>query len=174
VLTTASHATLAEWPVAVVLPVGFARAQSGYNRGTMGMMTANAQWSGGLSFTGSAGSGFQVAMGASVPDGGKNDGFRPMELLIVGLAGCTGMDVVSILVNKKQPVTGFEVRVEADRAETYPMIFTRLRIHYVVKGNVDRSVLDYAIEMSSKKYCSAEAMLAEVATIEHSAEIVAE
>ena len=64
------------------------------------------------------------------------------------------------------------MRVEADRAETYPMIFTRLRIHYVVRGVVDRAVLDQAIELASKKYCSAEAMLAEVATVEHSAEIL--
>jgi len=137
-------------------------------------MSAMATWHRGLTFTGSAGSGFTLPMGASVPDGGQDDGFRPMELLLVGLAGCTGMDVIAILRNKKQNVTGFEVQVEADRATTYPMIFTRLRVKYVIMGHqIDPKVVDYAIKMSSEKYCSAEAMLAEVAPVEHSYEIVA-
>lgn len=135
-------------------------------------MNATAVWHKGLSFEGSAGSGFKVAMGASVADGGINDGFRPMELLLVGLAGCTGMDVVSILVNKKQQITAFEVQVDSDRATTYPMIFTKIRVKYVVTGHdVDRSVVEYAVQQSSKKYCGAEAMLGEVATVEHSIEI---
>jgi putative redox protein len=136
-------------------------------------MNASATWHGGLTFVGGAGSGFEVPMGASVPGGGQNDGFRPMELLLVGLAGCTGMDVIAILVNKKQQVTSFEVKVDADRSETYPMIFTRIRIKYLVGGTqLDPKILNYAIDMSSRKYCSAEAMLAEVAPVEHSYEIL--
>ncbi len=139
----------------------------------MNTMNAKAVWHEGLTFTGSAGSGFSVPMGASVPDGGKNDGSRPMELLLVGLAGCTGMDVVAMLRNKKQQVAGFEVAVDADRATTYPMIFTKIRVHYVITGqHLDRSVIEYAIEQASKKYCSAEAMLAEVAPFEHTYEVI--
>ena len=136
-------------------------------------MTANAIWHSGLSFTGSAGSGFIVPMGASVEDGGLNDGFRPMELLIVGLAGCTGMDVVAILRNKKQRVTGFEVQVSTDRATTYPMIFSKIYVKYIITGHqVDHNIVDYAIKMSADKYCSAEAMLAESAQFEHSYDVI--
>ena len=136
------------------------------------MMNAKAIWHEGLTFTGSAGSGFAVPMGASIPDGGKDDGFRPMELLLVGLAGCTGMDVIAILRNKKQQITGFEVFVDADRATIYPMIFTKIRINYVVTGHqLDSTIVSYAIEQASKKFCSAEAMLAEVAPVEHTFEL---
>lgn len=136
-------------------------------------MSSRAVWREGLSFTGFTGSGFEVPMGASVADGGVNDGPRPMEMLLVGLSGCTGMDVVSILRNKKQKISGFEVLVDSDRATTYPMIFTKIRVKYVITGqNIDRSVVEYAIKQSSDKYCSAEAMLAEVAPVEHTYEII--
>ena len=131
-------------------------------------MDAKASWRTGLSFTGSAaGSGFSVPLGADPAVGGQNDGFRPLELLAVGLAGCTGMDVVSILQKKRQQVTAFEVRVHADQADEHPHVFTRIRIEYVVTGTgVEREAVERAVSLSETKYCSAQAMLRKAAPIE--------
>ncbi len=96
----------------------------------------------------------------------SDDGFRPMQLLLMGLAGCTGMDIVSILQRKRLNLTGVEVHVEADRAETYPMVYTDIALTYVVRGqNIPASAVEQAIELSETKYCSASAMLGKVARI---------
>ena len=131
-------------------------------------MDAKATWGRGLSFTGSAaGSGFTLPLGAEAKVGGLNDGFRPLELLAVGLAGCTGMDVISILEKKRQPVTAFEVRVHADLAEEHPHVFTKVLIEYVVTGRgVEREAVERAVGLSETKYCSASAMLRKAAPIE--------
>lgn len=130
-------------------------------------MDAKVTWKHGLSFEGSADSGFTLPMGGSVADGGENDGFRPLELLLVGLGGCTGMDVISILKKKQQDVTNFEIKVHADRASDHPRVFTKIILEYVVTGHhVDPAAVDRAIELSATKYCSAQAMLGKVAEIE--------
>jgi putative redox protein len=131
-------------------------------------MDAKATWGRGLSFTGSAaGSGFTLPLGAEAKVGGANDGFRPLELLAVGLAGCTAMDVISILEKKSQPVTAFEVRVHADLAEEHPHVFTKVLIEYVVTGRgVEREAVERAVGLSETKYCSASAMLRKAAPIE--------
>jgi putative redox protein len=131
-------------------------------------MDAKVVWSKGLSFTGSAaGSGFSVALGADLKVGGANDGFRPLELLLVGLAGCTGMDVVSILQKKRHDVTAFEVRAHAEQATEHPRVFTRIVVEYVVTGRgIDRASVERAVELSETKYCSAQAMLRKSTTIE--------
>jgi putative redox protein len=122
---------------------------------------AKVTWHTGLSFTGSAaGSGFTLPLGAAPDVGGRNDGFRPLELLAVGLAGCTGMDVISILEKKRQPVSAFEVRVHADQAAEHPRVFTKALIEYVVTGKgVDREAVERAVGLSETKYCPAQAML---------------
>lgn len=130
-------------------------------------MDAKVVWKHRMSFTGSAESGFTIPLGTSPDVGGDNDGLRPMELLAIGLAGCTAMDVISILQKKKQEVTGFEVQVHADRAEEHPHVFTKIVIEYIVSGpNVERSAVDRAVQLSADKYCPAQAMFRKVVPIE--------
>src|SRR5215208_944742 len=95
---------------------------------------AKVSWKGGMSFDGSAGSGFTLPLGASAEVGGAQDGFRPMELLLVGLGGCTAMDVISILQKKRQEVTDFEVRVSGEQAADHPKVFTNITIEFLVTG----------------------------------------
>jgi len=129
-------------------------------------MEAKVIWKEGLSFDGTAGTGFTLPLGASPQVGGKNDGFRPMELILVGLASCTAMDVISILRKKKQDITGFRVEVESERAESHPKVFTNIDLHFIVTGrSVDPAAVDRAIELSSTKYCSAQAMLSKAVPI---------
>jgi len=124
-------------------------------------------WKGRMSFTGSAESGFTIPLGTSPDVGGDNDGLRPMELLAIGLAGCTAMDVISILQKKKQEVTGFEVQVHADRAEEQPHVFTKIIIEYLVSGRkVERAAVERAVQLSAEKYCPAQAMFSKVVPIE--------
>lgn len=131
-------------------------------------MKANAVWKGKMSFEGSVESGFTLPMDTSVESGGENNGFRPIELMLVGLAGCTAMDVISILNKKRQDVTAFEVRVlEAERAADHPKIYTRILLEYVVTGRgVEREAVERAVELSETKYCSVQGMLGKVAAIE--------
>jgi putative redox protein len=131
-------------------------------------MNASLSWHGGLSFEATADTGFQVRLGASPAVGGADDGFRPMELLLIGLAGCTAMDVMSILRKKRQDVTHFQVLAHAEQAQEHPRVFTRVVIEYVVRGHqVDKAAVERAIELSRDKYCPAQAMLAPTVEIEH-------
>ena len=133
-------------------------------------MYANVKWHGGLSFTGNAQSGFQVP----ISSGDENSGFRPLELFTLGLAGCTAMDVISILEKKRQQVTDFQVNVDIlDRAQEYPKVWNRIQIEYIVTGkNVDPTAVERAIELSKTKYCPASAMLEKGMQIEHEYKIV--
>lgn len=132
------------------------------------MAEAKAVWKGGMSFDGSAGSGFSLSMGASSDVGGADDGFRPLELLLVGLAGCTAMDVISILKKKRQEVTDFSVSVQAERASDHPKVYTKINLEYKISGKgLDRVAVERAIELSETKYCSAQAMLGKTAQIEN-------
>ena len=97
-------------------------------------MDAKVKWHKGLSFTGTADSGFNVPLGSDPSVGGKDDGFRPMELLATGLAGCTAMDVISILLKKREDITDFEVIVKTERAERHPKVFTSATIEFHVSG----------------------------------------
>jgi putative redox protein len=131
-------------------------------------MDAKVTWKGKMSFTGTADTGFTLPLGAEPAVGGDNDGFRPMELMAISLAGCTAMDVISILQKKRQEVTGFEVKVHAERADEFPKAFTHITVEYNVTGhNVDPVAVERSIELSSTKYCPAQAMLAKAVTIEH-------
>ena len=124
-------------------------------------MLASVKWNSRMSFTGIADSGFPISLDTDESVGGNNSAGRPMELIALGLAGCTAMDVLSILQKKRQEVTSFEVKVDAASANEHPKVFTSAVIRYVVIGkNIDEAALTRAIELSAVKYCPAQAMLA--------------
>jgi len=130
-------------------------------------MNAKALWTGGLSFTASSDSGFHVDLGADPSVGGDGDGFRPMELMAMSLAGCTAMDVISILQKKRQEVVGFEVAVEATRAQEHPKVFTGAAIRYDITGHgVQEPAVRRSIELSAERYCPAHAMLGKLFPIQ--------
>jgi putative redox protein len=138
-------------------------------------MEAKVTWKGRLSFTGSADTGFEIPLGASRESGGDEDGFRPIELFAVGLAGCTAMDVISILQKKRQEVTAFEVQVHAERASNHPKVITRAVIEYFVTGRgVEEQALVRALELSATRYCPAQGMLNRIIPIELKYHIFAE
>lgn len=125
-------------------------------------MKANVQWKEKMTFVGVSASGFPVQMDADSSFGGSNSGVRPMEMIALGLAGCTAMDVLSILQKKRQQVTKFEVQVDAPRSPEYPKVFTSALITYVLTGkHIEESALLRAIELSATKYCPAQYMLAQ-------------
>jgi putative redox protein len=135
-------------------------------------MNASVIWRQGLSFIGGAGSGFSVPLGTNVEYGGADDGFRPLELMLVSLAGCTAMDVISILLKKGQGVTWFQVNVRGERAQEHPQVFTSITLEYQLRGrNLDPAAVERAVELSETKYCSARAMLAQVVPIQRAIRI---
>ena len=137
------------------------------------VMTARAVLETGMRFDAEAGSGHHVTLDAAEHGGGQDSGFRPMELLLVGLAGCTGMDVISILRKKRQEVTGYEVQVRGVRAEEYPMVFVEITVEHVVTGHhIQPEAVARAIELSEERYCGAGAMLGKVAHLTHTYRIV--
>jgi putative redox protein len=130
-------------------------------------MEAKVTWKKGLSFTGTAATGYDVPLGSEPEVGGADDGFRPLELMGVSLAGCTAMDVISILAKKQQDVTAFEVRTHADRATDFPKVFTHVTLTYEITGHhVDEKAVVRSIELSATKYCPAQAMLSQVVPID--------
>lgn len=136
-------------------------------------MTAQVKLLSEMSFDAAAGSGHHVTLDAAEHGGGHDTGFRPMEMLLVGLAGCTGMDVISILRKKRQDVTGYEVHVTGVRAESYPMIFTEITVEHVVTGHhVQPEAVARAIALSEERYCGAGAMLGKAAHLTHTYRLV--
>lgn len=130
-------------------------------------MDVGVSWQGGMSLTGKAETGFTVPLGASPVVGGADDGFRPTELLAISLAGCTAMDVISIMRKKRQDITAFEVGVEAERAEEHPKVLTRAVIQYEVTGHgVSENALRRSIGLSSTTYCPVQGMLSKAMPIE--------
>lgn len=123
-------------------------------------MEVTLNWKGNMAFEGSADSGFIQRLDSDKAVGGENSAARPMEFIAVGLAGCTAMDVISILRKKQQAVTDFQVKVFVDRAIEHPRVFTKALIEYLVSGHhVDEAAVLRAIELSAEKYCPAQAML---------------
>lgn len=136
---------------------------------------ATVRWVEGMEFEAVTGSEHRVSMDAGVGDGGKNHGASPMELLLVGMAGCTGMDVVDILRKKRQQVHGLEVRIEGTRCDTHPMVYTEIDVVYVVRGrDIPPKAVEDAIHLSETKYCGAGAMLGKTAKINSRYEIVSD
>lgn len=129
-------------------------------------MEAKVNWHSGLTFTGSANTGFNVPLGADPSVGGNNDGFRPMELIATGLAGCTAMDVISILSKKRESVTAFEVKVNTTQTDNHPKVFNSAVIEYHVTGHaLNEEAVRRAIELSAVRYCPAQAMFVQIMPI---------
>jgi len=138
-------------------------------------MNAKVTWKDGLSFTGRADSGFDIPLGTSVEHGGAGDGTSPMELVLIALAGCTAMDVISILKKKQQQVTRFEIVVHGDRASDHPKVFTEITLEYIVTGHqVQIEALERAVELSEDKYCSVNGMLKQSVTIHTKCTVIEE
>ena len=136
-------------------------------------MTATVTLETGMRFDAEAGSGHHVILDAAEHGGGQNAGFRPMELLLVGLGGCTGMDVISILRKKRQQVTGYEVHVSGIRAEDHPMVFVEITVEHIVTGyHIQPDAVERAVQLSKERYCGAGAMLGKTAHLTHTFRIV--
>lgn len=138
-------------------------------------MKARVKWVEGVTFVGESASGHAVVMDGPPESGGRNLGIRPMEMLLLGMGGCTAFDVVMILKKARQPVTDCVVEMQAERAATDPKVFTRIHVHFVVTGSglSDKQVAR-AVELSAEKYCSASIMLGKAAEISHDYEVVSE
>ncbi len=136
-------------------------------------MKANIRWTGGVSFVGRADSGHDVIMDGAPDAGGQNKGARPMEVVLIGMGGCTAFDVVHILRKQRQEVTDCAAEIDAERAVTDPKVFTRIHVHFKVSGRqLDPKKVGHAIDLSAHKYCSASIMLAKTAEITHDFEII--
>ena len=132
------------------------------------IMTAKAQLVAGMEFEAEAGSGHRVTLDAAEHGGGHDRGFRPMEMLLVGLAGCTAMDVISILRKKRQHVTGYDVQVRGERAEDHPMVYKDITVEHIITGHqVNAASVARAIELSETKYCGAGATISKTAKLTH-------
>jgi putative redox protein len=129
----------------------------------------------GLQFVGEASSGHSIVMDGDSEVGGHDTGLRPMELLLVGLGGCSGMDVISILRKKKQDVTGLKINLKGQKAENYPKKFTDILIEFIVSGrNISEEAVKKAVELSMYKYCSVKATLEGTAKINFNYKIIQE
>jgi len=136
-------------------------------------MKARATWVDGRMFVGESGSGHSVVMDGAPESGGRNAGIRPMEMLLIGLAGCTAFDVVLILERGREQISGCVVEVEATRAETDPKVFTHIKLIYRLTGtDLSRAKAERAVALSAEKYCSASIMLGATAEISHEIELI--
>jgi len=136
-------------------------------------MQARIKWLDHMTFVGEAGSGHSVVMDGAPGVGGRDLGVRPMEMVLLGLGGCTAFDVVFILKKARQPVEDCEIQVSAERAEDVPKVFTRIHLHYVIKGkDLSEKHVARAVKMSAEKYCSVSRMLEDTVELTHDYEIV--
>ena len=127
----------------------------------------------GSTFEGVAGSGHRVTMDVAPEVGGRNLGLRPMEMVLLGLGGCTAIDVLHMLRKGRQPITDMRVELDAERANDVPKVFTRIHLHFVLTGaGLDPHKIERAINLSASKYCSASMMLNKTAEMTHDFEIV--
>ena len=138
-------------------------------------MKARIKWVEQVSFLGESESGHAVLMDGAPAAGGRNLGPRPMEMLLLGAGGCTSFDVIAILRKSRQVVTDCYVELEAERADTDPKVFTKIHMHFVVKGkNIKPEMVEKAIKLSAEKYCSASIMLGAMAAVTHDFEVIQE
>ena len=127
----------------------------------------------GSTFAGVASSGHRVTMDVAPEVGGQNLGLRPMEMVLLGLGGCTAIDVLHMLRKGRQPITDMRVELDAERADDVPKVFTRIHLHFVLTGaGLDPHKIERAINLSASKYCSASMMLNKTAEMTHDFEIV--
>lgn len=131
-------------------------------------MKARVQWLDGRAFVAESGSGHAVVMDGSPEAGGRNIGIRPMEMLLLGLGGCTAFDIVMILERMREKVTALDIALEADRAAEDPKVFTTVRLVYKLRGyGLKPANVERAVNLSAEKYCSASIMIGKTAKIEH-------
>ncbi|MEW6353752.1 MAG: OsmC family protein [Pseudomonadota bacterium] len=131
-------------------------------------MKARVTWVEESLFVGATGSGHAVVLDGPPEAGGRNLGIRPMEMVLVGLAGCTAFDVVDILRKKRETVSGCTVEVDAERADSVPKVFTKIHVRYTVTGkNIKDESVKRAVELSAEKYCSVSIMLGKTAVMTH-------
>ncbi len=136
-------------------------------------MKAHLKWTGDASFQAKSESGHIITMDGPVEGGGRNLGPRPMEMLLMGTAGCSAYDVVHILKKSRQDICDCEIEVSAERATEDPKVFTHIHLHFIVKGkNLKTEQVARAIKLSTEKYCSASIMLGKTAQITHDYEIM--
>ena len=127
----------------------------------LGSVTLTQPNSTGRQFVATSGTGHHLL----IDDAAGNTGAKPIELVAIALAGCTAFDVINILRKKRQSVTGYEVRCEADQAQNPPQVFTEVRIHHIIHGDVDSAAVEDAIRLSEEKYCSVGAMVKQTAQL---------
>lgn len=123
-------------------------------------MNVSIRWDGEACFKGTSGSGHEVTMDGPPDHGGRDRGARPMEMMLLGLGGCTSFDVMSILQKSRQDVTDCTAELQAERADAIPAVFTAIHIHFVITGrNLKENQVRRAVDLSAEKYCSASIML---------------
>jgi putative redox protein len=138
-------------------------------------MKARVKWLDNMSFVGESGSGHSIVMDGAPDSGGRNLAARPMEMVLMGMGGCTAFDVVMILKKARQPIEDCIIELSAERAEEVPKVFTRIHVHYIVKGKgLSEKQVEKAIHLTAEKYCSVSIMLAQSAEITHDFEIIEE
>ena len=140
-------------------------------------MDCKVSWLGssGMAFSAETGSGHLLNMDGALEAGGRNLATRPMELLLAGAGGCSAFDVVLILQRSRQAVSACDVTLQAERATEDPKVFTKINLHFQVKGkDLDEAKVDRAVKLSHEKYCSATAMLAKTAELTYSLEVISE
>jgi putative redox protein len=138
-------------------------------------MKARIKWAQGAMFIGESGSGHAVVMDGPEESGGRNLGVRPMEMILLGLGGCTAFDVVHILKKSRQAVNDCVVELDATRADTDPKVFTKIHVHFVVTGTqLSDKQVERAVGLSAEKYCSASIMLSKAVEITHDYEIISD
>lgn len=136
-------------------------------------MKARVKWVEGRTFVGESGSGHKMVFGTAHGADGQSPGPSPMEMMLIGTGGCSAFDVVLILEKGREAIEDCVVELDADRAETDPRVFTRIHMHFIVKGRgLASAKVQRAIDLSVQKYCSASAMLAKTATITHDFEVI--
>ncbi len=136
-------------------------------------MKAKITWINGRAFLGESGSGHAVVMDGAPEAGGRNIGVRPMEMLLLGLGGCTAFDIVMILEKAREKVTGCEIELDGERATEDPKVFTKVTMTYVLKGHgLKPAVVVRAVKLSAVKYCSASKMFEKTAEISHACKII--
>ena len=136
-------------------------------------MKSRVKWLDNMSFVGESASGHSVVMDGPPEAGGRDLGIRPMEMLLLGLGGCSSFDIVSMLKKGRQNITNCEVEISAQRADTEPKVFTEIHLHFILEGNdLNEAKVARAIALSAEKYCSASIMLAKTAVVTHDYEVI--
>ena len=138
------------------------------------MANVQVTWTGpGMRMVGDVAGGPAIILDSGHPEYGTHSGPAPMELILLGLAGCTAMDVVSIMDKKRQPMTNLQVKVEAERADSHPKVYTKIHLEYIAYGTgISEKAFARAIELSEKRYCSVNAMLSKTAEVSTTYRIV--